>query len=160
MKKWLIFLGGIFTGVVISFVIFFFNEYSQKTETIEDDEVVEVLDEIEEAPESDDASMVEDKYIPDNSRVIDEKSFKVFDVWHSHAALVHGKSEYGSYTGTVYLLIEDNTPLSEITPFYDDQIINVPKDKEVRMYGTYQYPTNRGQTKTVPKIKIDYKQKK
>lgn len=159
MKKWMIYLGGIITGIVIAFAIFFFNEYSQKTETIEDDEVEAVLDEIEEVPESDDASIVEDNYIPDNSRVIDEKSFQVFDVWYSHAALVHGKSEYGSYTGTVYLLIEDNFSLNKITPFYDDQIINVPKDKEVRMYGTYKYPTNRGQYKTVPKIKIVYKQK-
>lgn len=56
-------------------------------------------------------------------------------------------------------MVEDNNSLNDITPFYDDQIINVPKNTEVQMYDTYRYTTYNGQFKTVPKIRIAYKYK-
>ena len=41
--------------------------------------------------------------------------------------------------------------------FYDGQIVNVNKNEEVRMYGTYKYTTTDGILKTVPRIRIGKK---
>lgn len=87
--------------------------------------------------------------------VIDEPSFQVFQVWSTTEALVRDKGSYTTiYGGAIYLIIDENGN------FYDDQIIRIPKGKEVRRVGTVRYPTPKETTKTVPVIQILEKQKK
>lgn len=97
------------------------------------------------------------KYIwfDDPGEVINEPSFQVFQVWSPTEALVRDKGNYTTlYGGTIYLIIDNNGN------FYDDQIIRVPKGKEVRRVGTVRYPTPKETTKTVPVIQIMDRQKK
>jgi hypothetical protein len=88
--------------------------------------------------------------------IIDEKSFKVFDVYTPCAALVRGKSEGGGYYGIIYLLVRDKYyyVYNHDSEFYDDQIVKVPKGKVARMFGTHSYTTTDGRHKTVPRIMI------
>ncbi len=94
----------------------------------------------------------------ENGDIIEEKSFKVFQVLENNVALVEGKSDvdkkisYDLYTGLTYLLIG-----KEGTTFYDEQIVKVPQGSVVRMNGTFQYTTNGGMDKTVPRIMIMHK---
>lgn len=85
----------------------------------------------------------------EKGKLINEKSFKVFQVLYNGQALVYGKDEFGYYNGVVYLLIDRVD-----SDMYDDQIIQVPKGKVVKRHGTYQYATRNGREKTVPKIMI------
>jgi hypothetical protein len=61
------------------------------------------------------------------------------------------EKKYGEvwYTGTLVLLIGD-----ENTYFYDEQIVEVPKNKIARHTGTYQYETKNEILKTVPVIEL------
>ena len=87
--------------------------------------------------------------------VIDEPSFKVFQVLSSAEALVMGKGEgYSAYLGAIYLFVDPEGN------FYDDQIIKAPRGMEVRRVGTVRYVTKNERTKTVPVIQIMEKQKK
>lgn len=87
--------------------------------------------------------------------VIDEPSFKVFQVLSSAEALVIGKGDgHSAYLGAIYLFVDPEGN------FYDDQIIKAPKGMEVRRVGTVRYVTKNESTKTVPVIQIMEKQKK
>ena len=83
--------------------------------------------------------------------VIPSSSFEVFQVVQNGNALAHmvERKSYGTgynYYGMVVLLLAD-----ENTHYYDDQIVNVPKDKCAMQIGTYQYETKEGY-KTVPVV--------
>lgn len=138
MKKWLIFGGGVLTGVVLTFVFSFIfsNNYSNKDR--ENDESVTWFDK--------------------PGDVVEVKSFKVFQVIDKNAALVNGQSlmdidnlELGieSYTGTVYLMINQDDKY-----YYDDEVIKVPENKVARQVGVLRYPTKSDFNKTVPIIQI------
>ena len=88
--------------------------------------------------------------------VIDVPSFKVFQVWSPTEALARGLSDgrFQSYYGVVYLIVDPNGN------FYDDQIIKVPTELEMRRVGTVQYSTPKKIVKTVPVIQLMEKQKK
>lgn len=118
---------------------------------------------------SEDETVVQDESQKDNflstimgevyapaGEIINEKTFKVFEVYTPCAALVRGKSEGGGYYGIIYLLVrEKNYYVSnQVSEFYDEQIVKVPKGKVVRMFGTYSYTTRDGRHKTVPRIMI------
>ncbi len=149
MKKWIVYLLGIFTGSVLTFAIIVVRDkiesrYWQQTqikEELYDDETTAnsyVFSEIE---------------IP--GEIVNEKSFKVLQPIPSfnpgkQCALVNGKDEYGSYNGMLYYLCD----YLSVHDLYDDQIIKVPKGYEVRIFGVYRYLTNDKRYKTVPKIKI------
>jgi len=146
MKKWLVYLCGVITGVILVLGLQFLNSYSFEGSS---------TDQTDTAEDSVDYS---ERYALEREReemqfklgeFVNEKSFKVFDVLMDHQALVYGKDEYGFYNGIVYLLIGE-----EGATFYDDQIIDVGKNQTVRMNGTFRYITTNGNQKTVPRIKI------
>jgi len=146
MKKWLVYLCGVITGVILVLSFQYLNSYNFGNSS---------TDQTDAAEDSVDYS---ERYALEREReemlfktgdIVNEKSFKVFDVLMDHQALVYGKDEYGFYNGIVYLLIGE-----EGATFYDDQIIKVEKNQSVRMNGTYRYVTTNGNQKTVPRIKI------
>lgn len=81
MKKWLIFIGGVVTGMVLTFVfaLIFYLNYSGL-----DDRTT---------------------WFEKPGDVIDIEAFEVFQVLSEDAALVHAQSY--RYSGTVYLLTND-----------------------------------------------------
>jgi len=154
-KKW-IFLTGMLTGILIMIVLFVANRYlPELVQRYEETETMQVnRDSIRLAAIEDMQRNEELQYLAQNV-TFDEKSVKVFQVIQSinnDQALVYGQDEYGHYLGTLYLLKNDLP-----TALYDDQIINIPKGKLLRLIGTYQYVTRDGVYKTVPKVIITNK---
>ena len=107
MNKWLIFIAGIFVGVILTG---FYNNIkltskspeSENSETVNEQDGVKMFDE--------------------PGEIFNETSFKVFQVIADNAALVRCNSKYDLYTGTVCLLINKEGKL-----YYDDEIIKCPK---------------------------------
>lgn len=124
MKKTWIFIGGVVTGVVLTF-IFLFIIGSKKA--------------------------VNDNYVmfEQDGKVISTNSFKVFQVLDSGDALANEIEEYDIPTGLTVLFLNDDG-----ASHYDDQVIKVPAGKCVRQLGTYKYPTKSGFEKTVPIVGI------
>ena len=85
-------------------------------------------------------------YFEEPGDIINEKSFRVFQVIADDAALVMGGNDY---LGTIYAIVND-----EKKYYYDDERIKVPKGKVVRQIGIYKYPTKNEIVKTVPIIMI------
>lgn len=84
--------------------------------------------------------------------VVESTSFKVMQAIDSQSALVNAKEEgpLENYGFTVYLLCVSE----EHAGLYDDQVIEVPKNMEARVCGTYRYKTRLEIEKTVPVIMI------
>ena len=125
MKKWLIFGGGVLTGVIFTFVILFVLAKGKSNEDF--------------------------KLFEKPGEIVNVTSFKVFQVLDDDVALVNGASneEYDIYMGAVYLLIND-----EGKYYTDDEIIKVPNGKVVRKVGVYHYQTKSELDKTVSVIEI------
>lgn len=125
MKKWLIFGGGVLTGVIFTFVILFVLAKGKSNEDF--------------------------KLFEKPGEVVDVTSFKVFQVLDDDVALVNSASneEYYIYMGAVFLLIND-----EGKYYTDDEIIKVPDGKVVRKVGVYHYQTKAELDKTVSVIEI------
>ena len=137
MKNWMIFLCGIITGVVLTIIVAFIINTSQKNSNVVETEVQQ---------QQDDGV----KLFEEPGDIMEGNSFKVFQVIATDGALVKGKSGKSDlYYGMVYLLIN-----REGKSYYDDEIVNVPKGKVVRQMGIYHYPTRDGFEKTVPIIEI------
>ena len=127
MKKWLIFGGGMVTGIILTFLCaFIFSGI----------------------PSSSINGMT---WFEKPGDVIEVKSFKVFQVIGKDAALVDGASleELEIYTGAVYLLMNEDGKY-----YYDDEIVRVPENKVARQVGIYRYKTKSDLEKTVPIIQI------
>lgn len=143
MKKVLIYLAGIATGVVLTLLVAFviYKTYGDtKTETVTGTTTETVINN----EEDNGITMFKEP-----GDIIRGKSFKVFQVLEQGAALVNGASEYDMYLGPVYLLVNKDGKY-----YYDDEIINVPKGKVVRQMGVFQYLARNEMTKTVPIIMI------
>lgn len=127
MKKWLIFGGGVLTGIVLTFVFAFIFSASRSG--------------------NDDGTT----WLEKPGDVIEVKAFKVFQVLAEDAALVNGATheEYDIYSGAVYLLTNEDGKY-----YYDDEVIRVPEGKVARQVGIYQYQTKSNFGKTVPIIQI------
>ncbi|MGM9837266.1 MAG: hypothetical protein ACI30A_02105 [Paludibacteraceae bacterium] len=126
MKKWLIFGGGVLTGVVLTFLVaFLFALGSTEKKGV--------------------------TWFDEPGELVEQGSFEVFQVLESNFALVRGKDSYysTSYFGAVYLLTNDDNKY-----YYDDEIVKVPSGMVVRQVGMYQYQTKNESWKTVPIIKI------
>ena len=137
MKNWMIFLCGLITGVVLTIIVAFIINTSQKNSNVVETEVQQ--------QEYNGVKMFEEP-----GDIMEGNSFKVFQVIATDGALVKGKSGKSDlYYGMVYLLIN-----REGKSYYDDEIVNVPKGKVVRQMGIYHYPTRDGFEKTVPIIEI------
>ena len=76
---------------------------------------------------------------------INEQCFKVFQVLEDNAALVHSCNS----SVVVYLLVNN-----EGKYYYDEEVVNVPRNKIARQIGIYKYPTNNLKVKTVPIVQI------
>lgn len=125
MKKWLIFGGGVLTGIVLTFMILFLVAKGRQHE--------------------------EFKLFEKPGEVVEVTSFKVFQVLDDDVALVHGASdeEDDFYDGPIFLIIND-----EGKYYTDDEIIKVPDGKVVRKVGVYHYQTKMELDKTVSVIEI------
>lgn len=77
------------------------------------------------------------------------KTFKVFQVFSDGSALSSGDDSSGNNLGLDVLFLGD-----ESTSYYDDQKIEIPKEKVARQIGNYSYTTNMGVEKTVPIVEI------
>ena len=124
MKKGLIFLGGVVTGILLVILFAYVRFSGGDTPTVEDSGV----------------TMFEKP-----GDVINETGFEVFQVLEQGAALAKGKKEWM----TVYMLVND-----EGKYYYDDEKVKVPSGKVARQIGIYQYETNSGRPKTVPIVKF------
>lgn len=84
-------------------------------------------------------------------QIMDETSFKVMQTLGSNAALANGKdSDFDdTYYGLTVLLYNENNET-----YYDDQIITVPKGKCFRQVGVFSYQTRMEIDKTVPIVMI------
>lgn len=153
MKKWLIFLIGLILGGLLFFILsmgFEGKSTDSNNESGIDSDSIVVIDGLE------DYHPDEETYLEEQGEIINEKSFKVFQVINFQSALAYGKDEYGYYNGTLYLFQHSLAEVmsKSVAPLYDDQIIKVPKGKVVRLVGTYTYETRNGIFKTVPKVRI------
>ena len=129
MKKWLVFILGVFTGIVLTILFAVIFSSGVKMNGKNNSGVT---------------------WFDKPGDVLEVKSFKVFQVLGDNSALVHGKeNNYNYYGGAVYLLTND-----EGKYYYDDEIVDVPKGKIVRQFGIYQYQTRSEFGKTVPIIRI------
>ena len=158
MKKLVIFLGGVVCGVLILLLIQFcvkhFNPNVDEKIPIDVDSIIEV-NPLSYPPKIHDPFYSENE-TDEPGEVIHEKSLKVVDVGNALNALVIGKDEFGSYNGTTYLLKQSvfAQMRKEMITFYDNQIIKIPKGKELRMFGTYTYESRGAGIRTIPIIRI------
>jgi hypothetical protein len=137
MKKWLIFLYGTVTGIVLTILLaVVVNSLREgKEEKVDSSELVEK------------PTLKEDiKLFDEPGDIIKENSLKVFQVLTDHTALVRN---INSYIGTVYLITNKDNKY-----YYDTQEIDIPKNKVIRQIGIYRYPTQNDIIKTVPIIMI------
>lgn len=131
MKKFWPFIGGIVTGVILTFVCLAI--YGSCRGNSSDDVV----------------------YFDKPGEPIKEKSFKVFQVLEPGVALVNGESHpdddlsYKSYYGAVYMLVNDENKY-----YSDEEIITVGADQEARKVGIFNYRTKGDLDKTVSIIEI------
>lgn len=160
MKKLVAFIGGIICGVLLLLVI---QNVMQKNSSDIDD--IEELDGDSIIVDSENEIVNNDPFYSDSEtdvpgEIVHEKSLKVIDVGNKFNALVVGKDEFGGYSGTSYLLKQNISALlrHELITFYDDQIIKVPKGKELRMFGTWTYESKGAGIRTIPIIRFVDKQ--
>ncbi len=146
MKKWVVYLLGILTGVVLTIaalvvISLITNAIDKKSGTINQVTVGE-----------DDGSD-SFKMFDQPGEVREERAFKVFQVLAEDAALVSGQKKddvaLNWYLGPVCLLTNKEGQL-----YYDDQEIKAPAGKVFRQVGIYRYETNKGMQKTVPIIML------
>lgn len=127
MKNWGLFLGGVVTGVILTFFIALIYTYSS----------------------GNGPTGVTNFDQP--GQVVNESSVKVMQVVGNNAALVRGKSDSSDkwYFGTIYLLRNYDGKY-----YTDDEIIKKPYSKVFRQTGVYKYEAKSGDYKTVAIIEI------
>jgi hypothetical protein len=142
MKKWVVYLLGVLTGILIT-VVFALLLSAMHNNNSNAEEIGDVETKMEE-----DNGV---KYFKEPGDILEGNSFRVFQVLAEDAALVRGKKRGNSdlFLGTVCLIVND-----EGKYYYDDEIINVPKDKVARQVGIYHYSNREEMMKTVPIIMI------
>lgn len=125
-KSILTFLGGLVTGVVLTFVFLIFLGLAQAYS----------------------GSTNKDLTLFDGpGQELRATEFEVFQVLPDGAALANIKDV--ADWGTVVLFLPD-----EGVAYYDDQRIRVPAGKRAVQIGTYRYVTSREFVKTVPVVEI------
>ena len=142
MSKGLSYFLGIVTGVLLTLGFFAIKANSSKQDG-------------ENAPKTE-----KEAKLPDGVTMLDEpvpfneaKNFQVLQVVFEDAALAQSEKKM-QYTGSIYytdpivLIVAD-----EKNTFYDDQIVEAPKDCKVIQVGTYNYKSQLG-WKTVPIIRF------
>lgn len=132
MKKWVVYLLGILTGVILSVALSFVL-------AITGDDVTD----------SEELSSNDKIIFEKPGDIIDIQEFKVFQVVEKNAALVTENTDYDSNFGSIYMLKNDDGKY-----YYDDEVIPIPEGKVVRQLGIYRYLTPNKMIKTVPIIAI------
>jgi hypothetical protein len=130
MKKWIVFLLGFIAGVVFTFIgILILGANSNNS--------------------NDGITLFEQP-----GDCLSENQFEVIQALGENYALAY-EQEYdnhlNSYLSTDLLVLITN---NEGEYYYDNQKINVPKDKCMRQIGIYEYITNSGLQKTVPVVTL------
>lgn len=124
IKSFLYYVGGIITGIVLSFAFLFV--FANKT--------------------SNDGLVMYDS----PQQEIDANYFNVFQVFtDGSAALATVQFPLGNYGMVVLFPKQQGFP-----SFYDDQNIKIPENKKVMQVGTYTYKTRDELQKTVPVVRI------
>lgn len=128
MKKVLLFVGGVITGVILTFLVSLLLVKSS------DNNGITMFDE--------------------PGDYINAKKFEVFQVIEPGVALAHTEeissyAKISTFTGPVVLFVNDNGK-----HYYDDEIIEVSSGKRARQIGVYKYSTQMGY-KTVPIVRIE-----
>ena len=128
MKKIWLFLGGVFTGMILTFMILFAIGTCQGMSSQPEDVV----------------------YFEKPGDVVKERSFKVLQVLDKGASLVLSESdpELELYLGPTYVLVDENKYFS------DDEVISLDDNEEARKVGIYNYRTKGDMDKTVSIIRI------
>lgn len=130
MKKFLIFLLGVFVGALLCFLVLF---YIGTNPRVEGDNGIPGLTLFEQPGDC-----------------ISTQSFKVIQVDQYGNALAMEKSGSGDlYLGVLVLFLAE-----ENASYYDDQIIKIPSGSCAKQLGTYRYTSNAGSIKTVPAVAI------
>lgn len=129
MKKVLIFIAGVVTGVVLMFAIAAFISSGDSSNG-----------------ESSNNGIT---FFEKEGDCISENNFEVFQVLDSGDALANEIDEFSMSTGLMVLFLCD-----EGKSYYDDQVIKVPKGKCAKQIGTFKYSTKAGFDKTVPIVDI------
>lgn len=124
-KTILIYLSGLFTGIVLSVTFVFITLW--QTASSQYDKIV-----IFDKPQQE----------------LKEKVFDVFQVLPNGNALANSESRIDSPSIVTLFLA------NEKMPFYDAQRITVPSGKRIVQIGIYKYYTDKGIEKTVPVLEI------
>lgn len=124
-KTILIYLGGLFTGIVLSVAFVFITLW--QTVSSQYDKIV-----IFDKPQQE----------------LKEKVFDVFQVLPNGNALANSEPRIDSPSIVALFLA------NEKMPFYDAQRITVPSGKRIVQIGIYKYYTDKGIEKTVPVLEI------
>ena len=124
-KTILIYLSGLFTGIVLSVAFVFITRW--QTASSQYDKIV-----IFDKPQQE----------------LKEKVFDVFQVLPNGNALANSEPRIDSPSIVALFLA------NEKMPFYDAQRITVPSGKRIVQIGIYQYYTDKGIEKTVPVLEI------
>lgn len=125
-KSILTFLGGLVTGVVLTFVSLILWEMAVNDSTSANDELTLFDQPIQE---------------------LRATEFEVFQVLPDGAALANITDGENRWTVVLFLP-------SDGVAYYDDQRIHVPSGKRSVQIGTYRYVTSREFVKTVPVVEI------
>lgn len=130
MKKTIIFIAGLATGVLLLFIValfcYIYNEQKIHPEVQENG-----------------VTMYEVPVVN-----IDETTFEVFQVLERGSSALSRGTGINTYH-TIYLLTNDEGKL-----YYDNEKVAVPSSKVARQVGIYQYQTKSGDSKTVPIVKF------
>lgn len=134
MNKWLYFGIGVVVGVIVCLVLIFTTGTNIKTDTVLDDTF-----KTKDNPE----------YFEQPQETLDIKEFEVFQVLENGDALANQSGD-DAFSGlaTFYL------PRQEGNAYYDNKVITVPKDKVVKVVGTFHYKNRLDLDTTVPVVKI------
>jgi len=125
MKKIWVYLLGILTGIVLTFIVGFIMNITSQTG---------------------DSGIVGANFFEEPGDIIEASSLEVFQALESGTALAHIQDDYS----LLALMIYDPNG----KPFYDQQVVNLPDMSYCfRQVGIYRYPTKQGE-KTVPIVQI------
>ena len=133
MKKWLVYVLGVVTGIALS-IVFVFILYLATNRT----------GSINEPANSNGIT-----YFEELGDIIETRSVKVFQVIADDAALIRCADKDGDYFGPICLIVND-----EGKYYYDEQKIEISKGKVARQVGIYRYPSKDDRLRTVPIITI------
>ena len=130
MKKFVVYILGIVTGVILTIGVLCFLGSTDSNISPENDPGITLFNE------------------PGDN--LGFRSFEVMQVLANGSALAHASDKINEqffFNGTLVLLMPD-----ENNSYYDDQILKTPSGKITRQIGTYRYETKDKLVKTVPVV--------